>query len=308
MKICILTKNPKLYSHQRLLEAGEARGHEIIMLNTLHCYMNICASEPTVHYRGGKILEHVDAVIPRIGANNTFYGTAVLRQLEVMGTYSLNDSLAIVRSRDKLRSLQLLSRKEVPMPVTGFAKSPLDTDNLIELVGGAPLIIKLLESTQGEGVVLAETRKAAHSVINAFKQLDANILVQEFIQEAAGTDIRCFVIGDRVVAAMQRTAKPGEFRSNVHKGGTVEPVELTEEEKQIAVKATKVMGLDVAGIDLIRSKRGSLLLEANSSPGLEGIEKATGLDIATMIIEYVESEVGKQHSCDHHKDKPNKAK
>lgn len=291
MKICILTKNPKLYSHRRLQEAGEARGHKIIMLNTLHCYMNICASEPTVHYRGGKSVENVDAVIPRIGANNTFYGTAVLRQLEVMGVYSLNDSLAIVRSRDKLRSLQLLSRKEIPMPITGFAKSPLDTKSLIDLVGGAPLIIKLLESTQGEGVVLAETDKAAHSVINAFKQLNANILVQEFIKEASGTDVRCFVIGDKVVAAMKRTAQAGEFRSNVHKGGTVETVELTDEEAEIAVKATEVMGLDVAGVDLIRSARGSLILEVNSSPGLEGIEKATGLDIASEMIEYIEKQV-----------------
>lgn len=291
MKICVLTKNPNLYSHQRLKEAGEKRGHNMMMLNTLHCYMNICASEPTVHYRGGKVLEQIDAVIPRIGANNTFYGTAVLRQLEVMGTYSLNDSLAIVRSRDKLRSLQLLSRKEIPMPITGFAKSPLDTENLIDLVGGAPLIVKLLESTQGEGVVLAETNKAAHSVINAFKLLNANILVQEFIKEAAGRDIRCFVIGDKVVAAMQRSAKPGEFRSNVHKGGSVDVVELTEEEKQIAVRSTQVMGLEVAGVDLIRSARGSLLLEVNSSPGLEGIEKATGLDIASMMIEHIEREV-----------------
>ncbi|PIQ43159.1 MAG: 30S ribosomal protein S6--L-glutamate ligase [Gammaproteobacteria bacterium CG11_big_fil_rev_8_21_14_0_20_46_22] len=298
MKICILTKNSKLYSHQRLKEAGEKRGHEMMMLNTLHCYMNICASEPTVHYRGGKVLEQIDAVIPRIGANNTFYGTAVLRQLEVMGTYSLNDSLAIVRSRDKLRSLQLLSRKEIPMPVTGFAKSPLDTENLIELVGGAPLIIKLLESTQGEGVVLAETNKAAHSVINAFKLLNANILVQEFIKEAAGTDIRCFVIGDQAVAAMQRTAKAGEFRSNVHKGGSVDVIELTQEEKDIAVRSAQVMGLEVAGVDLIRSARGSLLLEVNSSPGLEGIERATGLDIASMMIEHIEREVSNSKHSD----------
>lgn len=291
MKLCVLTKNPKLYSHRRLQEAAESRGHQILMLNTLYCYMNICASEPTVHYRGGKVIEEMDAVIPRIGANNTFYGTAVLRQLEVMGVYSLNDSLAIVRSRDKLRSLQLLSRKEIPMPVTGFAKSPLDTENLIDLVGGAPLIIKLLESTQGEGVVLAETKKAAHSVINAFKQLNANILVQEFIEESGGSDVRCFVIGNKVVAAMKRTAAPGEFRSNVHKGGSVEAIGLSKEEKEIAVKATEVMGLDVAGVDLIRSARGSLILEVNSSPGLEGIEKATGLDIASMMIEHIEQQI-----------------
>ena len=300
MKICILTKNPNLYSHKRLLEAGEKRGHEMRMLNTLYCYMNICASQPTIHYRGGQVIEELDAVIPRIGISNTFYGTAVLRQMEIMGVYSLNDSLAIVRSRDKLRSLQLLSRKKLPMPITGFAKSPQDTDSLIQLVGGAPLIIKLTEGTQGEGIVLAETNKAAHSVINAFKQLNANILVQEFIKEAQGCDLRCFVIGNQVVAAMQRTAAPGEFRSNVHKGAKVGPVELTDEERDIAIRATEIMGLDVAGVDLIRSARGPLILEVNSSPGLEGIEKATGLDIATMMIEYIETHAKIHHDSEPH--------
>jgi ribosomal protein S6--L-glutamate ligase len=288
MKISILTKNPKLYSHQRLLEAGNERGHNMHILNTLHCYMNICESEPTVHYRGGEVVEQLDAVIPRIGISNTFYGTAVLRQLEIMGVHSLNDSLAITRSRDKLRSHQLLSRKGISMPVTGFAKSPLDTSNLIDLVGGAPLIIKLLESTQGKGIVLAETNKAAHSVINAFKQLNANILVQEFIKEADNSDIRCFVIGDKVVGSMMRIAAPGEFRSNVHRGAKTQAVEITKKEEEMAVKSAKIMGLEVAGVDIIRSARGPLILEVNSSPGLKGIEQTTDLDIAALIIKHLE--------------------
>lgn len=291
MKIVILTKNPNLYSHKRLHEAGRERGHEMHMINTLHCYMNITGSKPEVHYRGGKALGRYDAVIPRIGASNTFYGTAVLRQLEMMKVYSLNDSVSIVRSRDKLRSLQLLSRKGIAMPNTAFARSPEDTDEVIRLVGGPPIIIKLLEGTQGRGIVLAESYKAAHSVITAFKQIKANILVQEFIQEAAGSDIRCFVIGDKVVASMERRAKEGEFRSNIHRGGVASTVKITSEEKEMAIKATRAMGLQVAGVDIIRSNRGPLVLEINSSPGLEGIESATGKDIAGMIIRYLEKNV-----------------
>jgi ribosomal protein S6--L-glutamate ligase len=288
MKIAVLTKNINLYSHRRIIEAGEARGHEMKMINTLYCYMNISSTKPQVHYRGGENIGPYDALIPRIGVSNTFYGTAVLRQFEMMGVYALNDSLAIVRSRDKLRSLQLLSRKGIPMPTTGFARSPLDTDDLIKIVGGTPLIVKLLEGTQGRGVVLVETYKAADSVISAFKQLKANILVQEFIKESSGTDIRCFVIGNKVVAAMERIAKPGEFRSNIHRGGTSKAVKITKEERAIAIKASKAMGLKVSGVDIIRSDRGPLVLEINSSPGLEGIEKATGKDVAGMIIEYLE--------------------
>lgn len=288
MKIAILTRNPDLYSHRRLLEAGLARGHHVEMIDTLYCYMNISASKPAVHYRGGKPLSSFDAVIPRIGASNTFYGTAVLRQLEMMNVYPLNDSVSIVRSRDKLRSLQILSRKGIPMPNTAFARSPEDTDDVIKLVGGPPIIIKLLEGTQGRGIMLAETYKAAHSVITAFKQIKANILVQEFIQEAAGCDIRCFVVGDRVVASMERKAKDGEFRSNIHRGGVASEIKITVEEKEMAIRASRAMGLQVAGVDIIRSSRGPLVLEINSSPGLEGIEKATGKDIAGLIIQYLE--------------------
>ena len=266
------------------------------MINTLYCYMNISPTKPQIHYRGGESIGPYDAVIPRIGVSNTFYGTAVLRQFEMMGVYALNDSLSIVRSRDKLRSLQLLSRRAIPMPITGFAKSPLDTDDLIKIVGGPPLIIKLLEGTQGRGVVLVETYKAADSVISAFKQLKANILVQEFIAEASGSDIRCFVIGDKVVAAIERTAKPGEFRSNIHRGGSAKPIKITKEERAMAVKATKAMGLKVAGVDIIRSERGPLVLEINSSPGLEGTEKATGKDVAGMIIEFIEKNAASKKS------------
>ncbi|OGT31383.1 MAG: ribosomal protein S6 modification protein [Gammaproteobacteria bacterium RIFCSPHIGHO2_12_FULL_35_23] len=288
MKIAILAKNANLYSHKRLIEAGVNRGHEIKIINTLHCYINVSESKPRVHYRGGEIIGPFDAVIPRIGVSNTFYGTAVLRQFEAMHVWPLNDSLSIARSRDKLRSLQLLSRKGIPMPITGFAKSPQDTEDLITMVGGPPLIIKLLEGTQGCGIVLAETRNAAHSVISAFKQLNANILVQEYIKEAAGGDIRCLVVGDRVVAAMARQAKTGDFRSNLHRGGIALPIKITEQERKMAITATRVMGLKVSGVDIIRSTRGPLILEVNSSPGLEGIETATGKDIASMIIKYLE--------------------
>lgn len=288
MNIVILARNPQLYSHKRLIEAARARGHEVRVINPLHCYMNISAHKPEVHYRGGKIIQDVDAIIPRIGASITFYGTAVLRQFEMMGVYPVNESLAITRSRDKLRCLQLLARKGISLPVTGFAHSPLDTDDLIKIVGGPPLIVKLLEGTQGIGVVLAETKQSAESVINAFKGLKANILVQEFIKEAKGTDIRCFVIGNKVVAAMQRKAREGEFRANVHRGGSASIIKITPEERSMAIRAAAIMGLNVAGVDLIRSNHGSMVLEVNSSPGLEGIEAATGEDIADMIIAFIE--------------------
>ncbi|ABC27674.1 Glutathione synthase/Ribosomal protein S6 modification enzyme (glutaminyl transferase) [Hahella chejuensis KCTC 2396] len=287
MKIAILSRNPSLYSTSRLKEAGEKRGHEVHVIDTLRCYMNMATHKPTIHYQG-QVLEGFDAIIPRIGASITFYGTAVLRQFEMMGVFPLNESVAISRARDKLRSLQLLSRKGVGMPVTGFAHSPDDIRDLISMVGGAPLVIKLLEGTQGIGVVLAETRKAAESVIEAFMGLKANILVQEFIKEAGGADIRCFVVGDKVVAAMKRQAQPGEFRSNLHRGGQASVIKITPEERSTAVRAARVMGLNVAGVDLLRSNHGPLVMEVNSSPGLEGIETATGKDIAGLIYSFIE--------------------
>jgi ribosomal protein S6--L-glutamate ligase len=287
MNIAILSRNAKLYSTHRLVEAAMQRGHEVCVVDHLRCYMNITSLRPAVHYRG-EILDGFDAVIPRIGASVTFYGTAVLRQFEMMGVYPLNESVAISRSRDKLRSLQLLSRKGVGLPVTGFARSPDDVDDLLKIVGGAPLVIKLLEGTQGIGVVLAETKQAAESVIEAFMGLDANILVQEFIKEAGGADIRCFVIGDKVVAAMKRQGKEGEFRSNLHRGGSAELVRITPEERGTAVRAARIMGLNVAGVDLLRTNHGPVVMEVNSSPGLEGIERATGKDIAGMIIQFIE--------------------
>ena len=288
MKIAILATNPRLYSHQRLIAAGEEAGHEVQIINPLYCYMNVAASCPKIHYRGGEPLPHFDAVIPRIGASNTFYGTAVLRHLETMGIYTLNESIAIARSRDKFRSLQLLARKGLPMPLTSFAQSPDNTTDLIRMVGGAPLVIKLLEGTQGKGVVLADSHQSAVSIINAFKEMHANILVQEFIEESCGTDIRCLVIGDKVVAAIKRQAKEGEFRANVHQGGKALKVKLSPQERTIAVAAAKTMGLKVAGVDLLRSNHGPLVLEINSSPGLEGIEKATQVNIAGKIIQYIE--------------------
>jgi ribosomal protein S6--L-glutamate ligase len=288
MKIAILATNPGLYSHKRIKFAGEEAGHEVQVINPLYCYMNVAASCPQIHYRGGEPLPHFDAVIPRIGASNTFYGTAVLRHLETMGIYTLNESIAIARSRDKFRSLQLLARKGLPMPLTSFAQSPDNTTDLIRMVGGAPLVIKLLEGTQGKGVVLADSHQSAVSIINAFKEMHANILVQEFIEESCGTDIRCLVIGDKVVAAIKRQAKEGEFRANVHQGGKALKVKLTPQERGIAVAAAKTMGLKVAGVDLLRSNHGPLVLEINSSPGLEGIEKATQVNIAGKIIQYIE--------------------
>ena len=288
MKIAILATNPKLYSHQRLKEAGEAAGHEVTIINPLYCYMNVATSCPRVHYRGGEPLPHFDAVIPRIGVSITYYGTAVLRHLESMGMYAVNESIAISRSRDKFRALQILARKGLPMPQTTFAQSPDDTEDLIHMVGGAPLVIKLMEGTQGRGVILADSHQSAVSIINAFKEMSANILVQEFIQESSGMDIRCFVIGDKVVAAIKRQAREGEFRANVHQGGKALKVKLTPQERAIAVASAKAMGLRVAGVDLIRSNHGPLVLEINSSPGLEGIEKVTNVDIAGKIIAFIE--------------------
>ena len=287
MKIAILSRNKKLYSTRRLVEACEQRGHEAVVLDILRTYMNVASSKPEVHFKG-EILPQFDAVIPRIGASVTFYGTAVLRQYEMTGAFPLNESVAISRSRDKLRSLQLLSRRGIGMPNSGFAHSPDDIQDLIKMVGGAPLVIKLLEGTQGIGVVLAETKKAAESVIEAFMGLKANILVQEYIKEAGGADIRCLVVGSKVVAAMKRQAQPGEFRSNLHRGGSSSLVKITPTERATAVKAARIMGLNVAGVDILRSERGPLVMEVNSSPGLEGIEKSTGKDVAGMIIEYIE--------------------
>jgi len=287
VKIGILSRNPKLYSTRRLVEAAKVRGHEVRVIDHTRCYMNITSSSPMVHYKGEN-LEGFDAVIPRIGASVTFYGTAVLRQFEMMGVYPINESVAISRSRDKLRSLQLLSRKGLGLPVTDFARHPDEVGDLIKMVGGAPLVIKLLEGTQGIGVVLAETKSAASSVIEAFMGLETNILIQEFIKEAGGADIRCLVVDGKVVAAMKRQGADGEFRSNLHRGGTAQVVKITPKERATAIKAAATMGLNVAGVDLLRAERGPVIMEVNSSPGLEGIEGATGKDIAGMIIQCIE--------------------
>jgi len=287
MKIAVLSRNPKLYSTRRLVEAAKLRDHDVSVYDHLRCYMNITSMRPSIRYKGEK-LEGFDAVIPRIGASVTFYGAAVLRQFEMMGVYPLNESVAISRSRDKLRSVQLLARKGIGLPVTGFARNPDDIGDLLNSVGGDQFVIKLLEGTQGIGVVLAENRKAAESVIEAFFGLNANILVQEFIKEAGGADIRCFVVGDKVVAAMKRQGREGEFRSNLHRGGSAEVVRITPEERSTAVRAASIMGLNVAGVDLLRSNHGPVVMEVNSSPGLEGIERATGKDIASMIIQFIE--------------------
>jgi len=287
MRIGILSRNASLYSTRRLYEAALERGYEARVIDFVRCTMGVRAKAPTVHYKGETL--QMDAVIPRIGASVTFYGAAVVRQFEMMGVYTTGESQAIVRSRDKLRSLQLLAREGIGLPVTAFARSFKDTQALIDLVGGAPLIVKLLEGTQGRGVVLAETRKAAESVIDAFRQLDANILVQEFIKEAKGSDVRAIVVGDRVVAAMLRQGAPGEFRSNLHRGGTAQATKLSTKERRTALRAARALGLSIAGVDMIRSDRGPLVLEVNSSPGLEGIEAATGVDVAGEIIEFAES-------------------
>ena len=288
MKIAVLSRNSRLYSTRRLVEAARSRGHDVQVLDVLRCYMNITSHRPGIHYKGEN-LEQFDAVIPRIGASVTFYGTAVLRQFEMMGVYPLNESVAISRSRDKLRALQLLSRKGIGLPITGFANKPDDIEDLIDMVGGPPLVIKLLQGTQGIGVVLAENRQAAQSVIESFLGLKASVLVQEYIGEAGGADIRAFVIGDKVVAAMKRQARAGEFRANLHRGGTASVIRVTPEERSTAVRAARTMGLNVAGVDMLRSNHGPVVMEVNSSPGLEGIEGATGKDLAGQIIEFIES-------------------
>lgn len=287
MKIGLLSRNANLYSTTRLKEAAEERGHDVRVIDYLRCVIDITSHKPAIRYAGQE-LEGYDAIIPRIGATHTFYGTAVVRQFEMMNVFPTNESQGISRSRDKLRSLQLLSRNGIGLPVTGIAHSTKDIDGLIELVGGAPLIVKLIEGTQGVGVVLAETKKAAESVIAAFRQLDANILVQEFIKEARGADIRAFVVGGRVVASMRRQGAPGDFRSNLHQGGTAEKIKLTPEERSTAARAAKTMGLNVCGVDLLRSNHGPVVMEVNSSPGLEGIEQTTGIDVAGKVIEFIE--------------------
>ena len=297
LRIALLASDPELYSNRRLLEAGEERGHRMESLNVKQCYMRLDPQNPEMHYRGGNVLERIDAVIPRIRPSVTFYGCAITRQFESMGIRVLNAAEPIKRSRDKLLASQLFVRHGLSMPVTGFASSPLDTKDLIKMVGGAPLILKLLEGAQGRGVVLAETQKAAESVINAMKSLNANLLVQEFIKEAGGKDLRCFVIGNKVVSAIERTAAVGDFRSNIHQGGSAQAVRIRPEERKLAVAATRALGLDVAGVDIIRSERGPLLLEVNSSPGLEGIETATGKDLAGQMIQEVERKLGWVRSC-----------
>ncbi|MGK9172654.1 30S ribosomal protein S6--L-glutamate ligase [Yokenella regensburgei] len=287
MKIAILSRDGTLYSCKRLREAATSRGHQLDILDPLSCYMSIDPAASAVHYKGRQ-LPHYDAVIPRIGSAITYYGTASLRQFEMLGSYPLNESVAITRARDKLRSLQLLARQGIALPVTGIAHSPDDTSDLIAMVGGAPLVVKLVEGTQGIGVVLAETRQAAESVIDAFRGLNAHILVQEYIEEARGKDIRCLVVGDEVVAAIERQAKEGDFRSNLHRGGVASVATITPRERELALAAVKTLGLDVAGVDILRAHRGPLVMEVNASPGLEGIEKTTGIDIAGKMLQWIE--------------------
>ncbi|MFT5733004.1 MAG: ribosomal protein S6--L-glutamate ligase [Planctomycetota bacterium] len=296
MRLGILSRKASLYSTDRLVTAAKERGHDVRVVDYLRCVMNIASHRPRVIYQDAEL--ECDVIIPRIGASHTFYGTAVVRQFEMMNVLSANSSVAISRSRDKLRSLQILSREGVGMPVTGFAHSPKDIQGVIDMVGGAPLVVKLLEGTQGVGVVLAETDKAAESVISAFRNLDANILVQEFIKEAGGADIRAFVVGDRVVASMLRQGPPGEFRSNLHRGGDAQRVKLTPEERTCAKRAAKALGLRVAGVDMLRSNHGPLIMEVNSSPGLEGIEESTGVDVASKIIEHLEKRHAEQEKRD----------
>ena len=287
MKIAILSRGPRLYSTRRLVESAEQRGHEVVVLDHLKCVLVIEKGHPHIFY-GGKEVTGIDAVIPRIGTSVTFYGAAVVRQFEQMKVFSCVESQALVRSRDKLRSLQLLSKAGIGMPKTAFASIPKNIENVLELVGGAPVVIKLLEGTQGIGVILAETHKSAKSVIESFLALKANILVQEFIKEAGGADIRAFVVDGKIVGAMKRQGLPGEFRSNLHRGGSATVLELTKEERETAIKSAKKLGLAIAGVDMLQSSRGPLVMEVNSSPGLEGIEAATGVDIAGKIIEFIE--------------------
>jgi len=290
MKILMMARNPNLYSHKRLVEAAQAHQHTIDVIDTLQVYMNIATHKSQIKYKG-QPLEGYDAVIPRIGASITMYGLAVLRQLETMGVWPLNESIAIGKSRDKLRSIQLLARKGIGLPVTAFGHSTKYTDDMIKMVGGAPVVVKLLEGTQGLGVVLGETQVAARSVIEAFREVNVNILVQEYIQEADAMDIRCLVVGGKVVASMKRTGPPGDFRSNLHRGGTATKERITPEERSIAVRSAKLMGLNVCGVDLLRTNHGPVVMEINSSPGLEGIEKTTGIDVASKIIKFIEENV-----------------
>lgn len=288
MKVAILSRDGTLYSCKRLREAAMQRGHMVDILDPLSCYMNINPCSSSMHYKGRQ-LPHYDIVIPRIGSAITFYGTAVLRQFELLGSYPLNESVAITSARDKLRSFQLLARQEIALPITGIAHSPDDTHDLIDMVGGAPLVIKLVEGTQGIGVVLAETRQAAESVIDAFRGLNAHILVQEYVQEAKGQDVRCLVVGNSVVAAIERQAKEGDFRSNLHRGGRAHVAIISRQEREMAINAARTLGLDVAGVDILRAKRGPLVMEVNASPGLEGVEKTTGIDIAALMIQWAEN-------------------
>jgi ribosomal protein S6--L-glutamate ligase len=287
MKIALMCQNAKLYSHQRLIEAAEARGHTIDVIRTLNCYMNIASRRPEIYFNGESLTGY-DAVIPRIGASVTFYGLAVLRQFKMMGVFPLNESVAIGRSRDKLRSMQLLARDGVGLPVTAFAHDAKQAGEVVKLAGGAPVVIKLLEGTQGIGVVLADTERSAKSVIEAFRGANVNILAQEFIKESAGTDVRAIVVGGKVVAAMKRTGEEGEFRSNLHRGGSAKLIKISPEERSTAIRAAKSMGLAVCGVDMLRANHGAVVMEVNSSPGLEGVEKATGLDVAGMIIQHLE--------------------
>jgi len=287
MKIALLCRNPHLYSHKRIIAAAKARGHEIDTINHLRCTIDIASHRPKIHYRG-EVLAKYDAVIPRIGASVTFFGAAVVRQFEMMRVYCVNESVAISRSRDKLRSLQLLSRKGIGLPVTVFAHRTSNAEEIVKLAGGAPVVIKLLEGTQGIGVVLGETPKAAASIIEAFGGVNTNILVQEYVEEAHGEDIRCIVIGDKVVASMMRQGREGDFRSNLHRGGSAKSIRITPQERSTAIGAAKAMGLNVCGVDMLRSNDGPVVMEVNSSPGLEGVETATGVDVAGKIIEFIE--------------------
>jgi ribosomal protein S6--L-glutamate ligase len=297
MNIAVLSRKPGLYSTARLVEAARSRGHQVEVIDFLRCFMNITSHKPQIFFKG-RSLDTFDAVIPRIGASHTFYGTAVVRQFEMMGIYTLNRSQAISRARDKLRSLQVMAKQGIGLPVTGCAHSTRDVEGLIKTVGGAPLVVKLLEGTQGIGVVLAENQNAAESVIEAFRGLKANIIVQEFIREAKGSDIRAFVVGDKVVAAMVRQAKEGEFRSNLHRGGNASLAKITPAERITAIKAARAMGLNVAGVDILRSNHGPVVIEVNSSPGLEGIEKSTQVDVAGAIIDFIEKKAHVGHRKD----------
>ena len=287
MKLAMLARNPALYSHRRIVEAARARGHEIDVIKTLQVHMTITSSKPALRHNG-KTLPVYDAIIPRIGASVTHFGLAVLRQFEIQGVYPLNESVAIGRSRDKLRALQLLAREGIGLPVTAFAHGPRKAEDVIKEVGGAPCVIKLLEGTQGMGVILADTFPSAKSIIEAFSAANINILVQEYIKEAGGSDVRAFVVGGEVVAAMRRTGKTGDFRSNLHRGGKAESIKLSDEERRTAIRSAEILGLNVCGVDMLRAKRGPVVLEVNSSPGIEGMEAATSVDVAGSMIQFLE--------------------